>query len=191
MAPGQLGHEAWGCIDAVGADVLRFSVADRVAFLSEHAYAGYDTADDNKIVALPDALDDKPFPAEPLGCAINIFNRSGIQAGHTVAIVGVGFLGALLTQLARQANARVIAIARRPFAQAVAADAGAAHVIAMDDHWRIIEQVRQITGGRFCDVVIECVGKQWPLDLAAELTCERGRLMIAGYHQDGPRSCNL
>jgi len=40
-------------------------------------------------------------------------------------------------------------------------------------------------------VVIEATGKQWPLDLAAELTRERGRLVIAGYHQDGPRQVNM
>jgi threonine dehydrogenase-like Zn-dependent dehydrogenase len=39
--------------------------------------------------------------------------------------------------------------------------------------------------------VIEAVGKQWPLDLAAELTREGGRLIIAGYHQDGPRQVNM
>jgi threonine dehydrogenase-like Zn-dependent dehydrogenase len=39
--------------------------------------------------------------------------------------------------------------------------------------------------------VIEAVGKQWPLDLAAELTSEGGRLIIAGYHQDGPRQVNM
>jgi threonine dehydrogenase-like Zn-dependent dehydrogenase len=51
--------------------------------------------------------------------------------------------------------------------------------------------VRQLTGGQFCEVVVEAVGKQWPLDLSAELTRERGRLVIAGYHQDGPRQCNM
>ena len=49
----------------------------------------------------------------------------------------------------------------------------------------------ELTGGRFCDVVIEAVGKQWPLDLAAELAGERGRLIIAGYHQDGLRQVNM
>jgi threonine dehydrogenase-like Zn-dependent dehydrogenase len=61
----------------------------------------------------------------------------------------------------------------------------------MDDHNRVITEVKQITRGEFCDVVIECTGKQWPLDLAAELTRERGRLVIAGYHQDGPRQVNM
>jgi threonine dehydrogenase-like Zn-dependent dehydrogenase len=61
----------------------------------------------------------------------------------------------------------------------------------MDDHFRIIEAVKRLTGGVFCDRVIEAVGKQWPLDLAAELTRERGKLVIAGYHQDGPRQVNM
>jgi threonine dehydrogenase-like Zn-dependent dehydrogenase len=68
---------------------------------------------------------------------------------------------------------------------------GATEVIAMDDHWQIIERVRALTGGRFCERVIEATGKQWPLDLSAELTAERGTLVIAGYHQDGPRQVNM
>jgi threonine dehydrogenase-like Zn-dependent dehydrogenase len=191
MSPGQLGHEGWGRVDAIGKNVSQFKVGDRVAMLSERAYAEYDLADEDKVVLLPDVLADQPFPAEPLGCAINIFRRCGIRAGQTVAIVGIGFLGALLTRLAEQANARVVAIARRPYARRVAANVGAAHVIAMDDHRRIIDQVSQLTDGRLCKVAVECVGKQWPMDLSGELTAERGRLVIAGYHQDGPRTCNM
>jgi threonine dehydrogenase-like Zn-dependent dehydrogenase len=51
--------------------------------------------------------------------------------------------------------------------------------------------VRSLTNSAFCDVVIECTGMQWPLDLAGELTRERGRLVIAGFHQDGPRQVNM
>ena len=162
-----------------------------MAALSYHAYATHDIADENMVVRLPAELDDQPFPAEPLGCAMNIFRRSGIEAGQTVAIIGVGFLGALLTQLAAKAGARIIAISRRLVSLDVAKRMGASETIVMDDHWRVIEDVRTLTGGRFCDRVIEAVGKQWPLDLASELTAERGRLIIAGYHQDGPRQVNL
>jgi threonine dehydrogenase-like Zn-dependent dehydrogenase len=122
---------------------------------------------------------------------MNIFRRAGIEAGQTVAIVGIGFLGALLTQLAARAGARVIAISRRPFSLDIARRMGAVATIVMDDHWRIIEEVKRLTEGRLCDRVIEAVGKQWPLDLAAEITKERGRLVIAGYHQDGPRQVNM
>jgi threonine dehydrogenase-like Zn-dependent dehydrogenase len=189
--PGGLGHEGWGYVDALGANVSELQIGDRVAALSYHAYATHDIADQAMTVRLPKALDRQYFPGEPLGCAMNIFHRSDIKAGQTVAIIGIGFLGALLTQLASRAGARVIAISRRPYSLEVAKRMGAAETIAMDDHWQIIESVRELTGGIFCDRVIEAVGKQWPLDLAAELTRERGRLIIAGYHQDGPRQINM
>jgi threonine dehydrogenase-like Zn-dependent dehydrogenase len=41
------------------------------------------------------------------------------------------------------------------------------------------------------DVVIEATGYQRPLDLGAELTRVRGRLIVAGYHQDAPRTVNM
>ena len=189
--PGALGHEGWGVVDAVGDGVEGLSVGDRVAALSYKSYAEYDVADADAVVLLPDSLAGQPFPGEPLGCAMNIFHRSAIEPGQTVAIVGIGFLGAILTRLATDAGARVIAVSRRPFSLDVARNMGAAETIPMDDHDGIIERVKELTGGVFCDRVIEAVGKQWPLDLASELTRERGRLIVAGYHQDGPRQVNM
>lgn len=191
MAPGQLGHEGWGRVDAVGPGVRAVRPGDRVALLSDHAYAEYDVAPVGAVVALPPTLNGHPFPGEPLGCAMNIMVRSDVRDGQTVAVVGIGFLGALLTRLAHLRGGRVIAIGRRPYALEVARAMGADEVVPMDDHQRIIERVGTLTGGALCQCVIEATGRQWPLDLAAELTCERGRLVIAGYHQDGPRQVNM
>jgi threonine dehydrogenase-like Zn-dependent dehydrogenase len=189
--PGALGHEGWGVVDAVGSGVSDVLPGDRVAFLSAKAYAEYDVAEVSQVVKLPEALGKIDLPLEPFGCAFNIFRRSDIREGQTVAIVGIGFLGAILVGLAASAGARVIAISRRQESLNVATLMGPCHTIQMNDHWQIIERVRELTDGAFCDRVIEAVGKQWPLDLAAELTCEGGRLVIAGYHQDGPRQVNM
>ena len=191
FAPGAPGHEGWGRVHALGAGVEGLAVGDRVAVLSERAYAEYDVAGTGAVVRLPDSLGDAPFPAEPLGCAMNVFRRSDVRAGQDVVVIGIGFLGALLTQLAAGAGARVIAVSRRPFALDVARECGAAELIPLDDHWRVIERVKALTGGEMSERVIEVVGAQWPLDLAGELTRVRGRLVIAGYHQDGPRQVNM
>ena len=189
--PGSPGHEGWGVVDAVGDGVTSFSTGDRVTALTYRAFAEYDLADETSVVPLPQSLANQPFPGEPLGCAINVFRRSDILAGQTVAIIGIGFLGAVLTRLASRAGARVIAISRRPFALELARELGADAVIPLENHQRIIDDVTKMTDGQGVDRAIEVVGLQWPLDLAAELTRVRGRLIIAGYHQDGQRQVNM
>jgi threonine dehydrogenase-like Zn-dependent dehydrogenase len=188
---GNPGHEGWGRIDALGKDVTGYSKGERVAAITYNAFAAYDITKASNLIRLPAELDGMPFPGEPLGCAMNIFDRSDIHSGQTVAIVGVGFLGAMLVQLAHHAGAKVIALSRKQSALELASKLGADEVIAMDDHYQIIEKVKQLTNGNFCERVIEAAGKQWPLDLAAELTGIRGKLIIAGYHQDGMRQVNM
>jgi threonine dehydrogenase-like Zn-dependent dehydrogenase len=121
---------------------------------------------------------------------MNAFARSGIRDGETVAVIGIGFLGALLTQLAKKAGAKVAAISRRHFALQIAEEFGA------DGIWPLAQtEVRgaalRWTGNRGFDCVIEAAGVQETLDLAGELVKERGRLVIAGYHQDGSRQVNM
>ena len=178
--PGAPGHEGWGIVESIGPAVKDIRPGDRVAFLSYHSFAEFDVAPQDAVFRLPQELGNVPFPGEALGCAMNVFRRANIHVGETVAVVGIGFLGALLTNLAARAGARVIAISRRPFALNVACQLGAREVIPMADHSTIVGDVKHLTSGRFCDCVIEAVGAQWPLDVASEITRERGRLIIAG-----------
>jgi threonine dehydrogenase-like Zn-dependent dehydrogenase len=191
LEAGAPGHEPCGFIDALGEGVEGLEIGQRVAALSYKAFAPYDIAEASAVVPLPALLDGQPFPGEAIGCAINVFRRCGISRGQVVAVVGTGFLGAILAQLAAEVGARVIAISRREFALETARRMGASETIVMDDHWRVIEEVKRLTEERLCDVVIEAVGQQWPLDLAGEITRERGRLVVAGYHQDGARQVNM
>jgi threonine dehydrogenase-like Zn-dependent dehydrogenase len=190
-APGSPGHEGWGVIDAVGNEVIDFAPGERVAVLSTRAYAQYDIAPAESAVRLPSKLDGQPVPAEPLGCAINIFRRSDVRAGQTVAIVGIGFLGALLTELCAHAGARVVALSRREFARKVAEQAGASATYDMDDLPRSARNARQHTGDAGFERVIEAVGSQEALDLATALAGTRAKVAIAGYHQDAPRQIDM
>lgn len=191
LAPGAPGHEGWGTVDAVGDGVADVAPGDRVALLSYNAYAEYDLAPASAVVRLPAALKGRPFPGEPLACVMNIFRRCAIEAGQTVAIVGVGFIGAALAALATRAGARVIALSRRPFALEMAERMGARALIPLADGSRAVAQARAQTGGAGCHCVIEAAGTQQTLDIATELAAVRARLVIAGYHQDGPRQVKL
>jgi len=191
LKPGAPGHEGWGIVDEIGSAVSKVHIGDAVTSLSYNSFAQFDIAKEQSVVKIPEVLKDKPFPGEPLGCVMNIFHRSDIQPGQTVAIVGMGFLGLLLTSIISNYGATVMAISRRDSALNFAKENGAAHTVKFDDYWKIIDQVKKITDDRLCDRVIEATGKQLPLDLAGELTSIRGKLIIAGYHQDDKRSVNM
>lgn len=191
MPPGALGHEGWGRVTALGEGTEGVAVGDRVAFLSNGAYAEHDVAEAGAFVVLPPELDGRPFPGEPLGCAVNVLRRARVEPGGTVAILGVGFLGALLVQMLARAGARVVAFDRKPSALEVAETMGAADTILLDDHWRVLEAGKAASGGDGFATVIEVTGKEWPLQLASGLCAEYGHLVIAGYHQDGMRQINV
>ena len=191
LEPGAPGHEGWGVVDAVGDGVQGLQAGDRVALLSYHAFADDDVAPADAVLKLPPECDGRPFPGEPLACAMNVFRRSDVQTGHTVAIVGIGFLGALLTQLCTAAGARVVAISRRQFARQIATECGALAALPQQDVQQTLQAVAQATGQQHCDRVIEATGHPEPLDLAGQLTRIGGRLIIAGYHQDGPRQIDM
>ncbi|MBU5613437.1 MDR/zinc-dependent alcohol dehydrogenase-like family protein [Geomonas azotofigens] len=189
--PGAPGHEGWGRVRALGEGVQGVRIGDRVTFLSYNAYAQYDLVRDDALVKIPASLDGQPFPGEPVGCAMNVFRRSAIEPGQTVALIGAGFLGAIFTALATARGAHVIAISRRGFALELARRCGAEETVVLDEHQRVMDRVRQLAGERGCDRVVEATGHQWPLDLAGELVREGGKIVIAGYHQDGLRQVNV
>jgi threonine dehydrogenase-like Zn-dependent dehydrogenase len=191
QAPGAPGHEGWGVVEAVGEAVAGVRPGTRAAIISSHAYAEYDVCDASALVPLPDSLADVPMPGEPLACAVNVMKRINLQPGAWIAIVGIGFMGAVLTRLAALRGAHVIAISRRRFALDVAERFGADALLSFDDPQHVCDEVRRIVGDEMLRYVVEAVGTQSALDLATSLTGIRGRLVIAGYHQDGLRQVDL
>jgi threonine dehydrogenase-like Zn-dependent dehydrogenase len=187
--PGAPGHEPWGVVEAVGPGVTRLAEGDRVAGLMYRGYCDVEVAPEGHLVRLPDALRGAPFPGEALACAVNVFRRSEITGGDRVAVVGAGFLGTVVTQLAARVGAQVIAVSRRPSALEVARCMGAQETVELADD--AVERVADLTGSELCDVVVEAAGVQSTLDLAGPLTRTRGRLVIAGFHQDGRRQVDM
>ena len=178
-------------MDAVGPGVDTVEPGDRVASLGTRAFAEFDVVEADAVVPLPGSLAGQAFPGEALGCAVNVFRRAAIWPGDTVVVLGVGFIGAAVIRLASRAGARVIGVSRRPFALEIARQQGADVVLPLGDADTVVREVEHLTGGRGADQVIEAIGLQEPLDLAGRLTRVRGKLVIAGYHQDGPRHVDM
>src|SRR5438067_6085967 len=56
LKPGELGHEGWGEVEALGPKVKSLREGDPVAILSYRSYAEYDIAPEASVVRLPDPL---------------------------------------------------------------------------------------------------------------------------------------
>jgi 2-desacetyl-2-hydroxyethyl bacteriochlorophyllide A dehydrogenase len=188
--PGAPGHEGYGVIEHLGKNATNLSPGDKVSLLSYHAYAEYDKAHVSNVVKIPESLEKMHFPGEPLACAVNIFNRSDVQKGQTVLVIGAGFLGCLLVQLIKNEGAEAVVVSRRETSLEYARMAGASHLIHFTDHYTTVKSINSL----FPDGiprVIEATGYQSSIDLATEVISVRGKLIIAGYHQDGLRSINM
>jgi threonine dehydrogenase-like Zn-dependent dehydrogenase len=189
--PGAPGHESVGVVELVGANVSGLEVGTHISMLGNSGFAEYEIAKAKCVVPISNDPQKVPFLGEPLGCAMNVFRRAQIRKDDWVAIVGMGFLGTILLQLCAGAGAKVIAISRRRSALQLAEQMGATLTLSLENQAKLLSAVRDVTEEHFCPVVIEAAGAQETLDIASALTGTRGRLVIAGYHQDGPRSVNM
>jgi threonine dehydrogenase-like Zn-dependent dehydrogenase len=120
---------------------------------------------------------------EPLACAMNVVRRSGVGSRDRVAVVGFGYLAALVVQLLPTDIEGWIAVSRREDSRSLALRLGAE---AAYDFSNVPTHAWDSFG-----VVIEAGGVQQTLDFATWLTAYGGRLVIAGYHADGPRTVNV
>jgi threonine dehydrogenase-like Zn-dependent dehydrogenase len=83
-----------------------------------------------------------------------------VQPGHTVAVVGDGAVGLSAVLAARMMGAeRIIALSRHADRQAIATSFGATDIVAARGE-EAVEGVRELTGGRGADAVLECVGTE-------------------------------
>jgi NDMA-dependent alcohol dehydrogenase len=113
----------------------------------------------------------------------SVVHTAKVQPGESVAIVGVGGLGANAVQGAIHAGARnVFAIDPVEFKRDVACELGA--TAAFESMSAALGPITDLTHGRMCDAVIMVigVGDGRLMSDATALTGKRGRIVVANLH---------
>jgi L-iditol 2-dehydrogenase len=185
------GHEVSGVVAEVGADVTWPVLGEPVgAWVTTRGFA------DQVVVRAEHCVPIGGTPVElaltePLACAVNAIELTGIRLADDLLVVGAGYMGLLLVQLAAQRGPRHLLVADvRAEALDRALGLGATHVVDVSTG-SLTEVVGELTGGRGVDVAIEATGTQAALTSLGDVTRMSGTVTIAGYHQGEPRLVDL
>ena len=187
--PSGFGHEFSGVITKVGKNVVGFKVGDRVVaansapcgecffckrgeynlcekleFLNG-AYAEYINVPQaivkRNLLHLPDDLSfERAAFAEPLANVVHGVEKTGIKAGQTVGVVGLGPIGLMFVKLAKLKGAKVIAAGRNPLKLKMAKEFGDADEIVDLNKYKNPEKIflNFSEEKKGLDVAVECVG---------------------------------
>jgi NADPH2:quinone reductase len=178
------GTDAGGVVEAVGANVKRFKVGDRVYTngSSTGVCAELALCDESRVHHLPPKISFAQGAAlgVPYGTAYRaLFQRGRGKAGETVLVHGAtGGVGLAAVQFARAAGFTVIGSGGSEKGRAMVAEQGAHHVL---DHRAsgYEKQVMDLTSGRGVDLITEMLAN---VNLAKDLTmlAPAGRVVVIG-----------
>lgn len=119
-----------------------------------------------------------------LGCAVTtgvgaVTTTARVRSGQSVVVLGLGGVGLAAVQGARIAGADpIIAIDRGAEKLPLAASMGATHVEQADDDTR--RRIRDVTGGRGADHVLDCVGLGDTIKESWKLARRGGTVTLVG-----------
>jgi NADPH2:quinone reductase len=175
------GQEAAGEVVAVGAGVTDIKVGDRVAYVALGCYAAERLMSADRVVKLPSTISYEQAAAMMLkGMTAQYLLRRTfkVEKGHTVLMhAAAGGVGQILCQWANALGATVIGTAGSKEKAALAKANGCHHVILYRDE-DFVAKVKEITGGKLCDVVYDGVGKA---TFPASLDCIRPLGMFVSF----------
>ncbi len=181
--PATAGKEGAGTVDAVGPNVEKLRVGDRVAFaMSRGSYAEYALVPTEQAVPLPAEVGLRTGAAAMLqGLTAHYLCTStfALSSGHTALIhAAAGGVGRLLVQMAHRRGARVIATVSTAEKAELARQAGADEVILYTRE-NFETRTSELTGGSGVNVVYDSVG-QATFEKSLRCLEPRGYLVLYG-----------
>ena len=192
VPPSIMGYSLTGIVDAVGAEVTGYRVAERVMVVAPHAQyvVAEPNATDGRIVPL---FDDVSFEAGtflPLATsAVAWSDSSGVKAGDTIVVLGQGLVGSLMMQVLRGYNPeRIITVDALPLRCELSTQLGA-DVSINANEIDPVEEVRRLTDGKGADLVIDCVGGYAGVksfEQAQDMTRQFGTIQLIALYQQAP-----
>lgn len=213
--PFVLGHEPGGTVVQVGKDVTHLKVGDRVALEPGKTCGHCEFCKTGRYNLCPDVVFFATPPVdgvfreyvaheadlcfklpenvstlegaliEPLAVGFHAANQGGAHAGQTAVVMGAGCIG-LVSMMALKAEGvskvYVVDIMEKRLEKAL--ELGADGVINGKEK-DAVEAVRELTGGRGCDLVIETAGTEFTTRQCIHMTKKGATIVLVGYSKSG------
>jgi NADPH:quinone reductase len=157
-----MGMEASGVVAAVGANVKRWKVGDKVcALLAGGGYAEYVAVPEGPCLPLPSNItlaQGAALPEAIFTVWANLFESGALKSGETVLIHGgAGGIGSMAIQMAKALGARVITTVSSAEKAEACRKLGADHIINYKES-DFVEAVLRDTGKKGVDIVLDILG---------------------------------
>ncbi len=178
-----LGYEEVGEVVEVGSAVRDIRVGAHVYGTWGHRTLHIAKTDYARPRLMPEGADPIQGIFSHIGAiALNGVHDGQVRIGDTVAIFGLGVLGQIVAQAARQSGARVIGVDLHEPRLKKAAEMGA-HVTLNATTERAAEAIKDLTGGRGADVCFEVTGSTQALHQAIRAAAYSARVVAMGFFQ--------
>ncbi|KPU44517.1 D-arabitol-phosphate dehydrogenase [Oxobacter pfennigii] len=211
--PVTIGHEFSGDVVAVGSEVKRVKIGDKVTVEpvmvcgkcpacrtgnygycenisftyrnGDGAMAEYITIEEPYVYKLPEHLSyNAGALIEPLSVAVHAVKRADVKMGEKVLIIGAGAIGILIAALCRKCGATDVIISNSSQRRLdMALELGATRGINTSKE-NIYEAVSEITGGTGVDKSFECVGIEETFNQAMMTLKKNGLATIIGIFEN-------
>ncbi|MDI3480410.1 MAG: (R,R)-butanediol dehydrogenase / meso-butanediol dehydrogenase / diacetyl reductase [Tepidanaerobacteraceae bacterium] len=211
--PVTIGHEFSGDVVAVGSEVSKVKVGDRVTVepvivcgkctacktgnygycenisftyrKGDGAMADYIKVEEPYVYKLPENLSyNAGALIEPLSVAVHAVRRADIKMGEKVLVIGAGAIGILIAALCRKCGATDVAVV--DYSQKrleMALELGATFAINPSEK-DVYEAVGELTGGIGMDKTFECVGLEATFNQAMMTLRKNGTATIIGIFEN-------
>ena len=181
------GGELSGEIIAIGAEVKRLAVGDKVVGVTAYgAYAQEALIDATNVIPLPRDISDEDLELAgsfvlTYGTSLHALkDRAQAQAGETLLVLGAGGgVGLAAVEIGKLLGMRVIAAASSAEKLAAARARGADETIDYTTE-DLRERIKTLTEGRGVDVVYDPVGGDFA-EPALRSVAWRGRYLVVGF----------
>ncbi len=173
------GHEGMGHVVKVGRGVTGLKEGDRVA---GGGFATLRNLEASSVYKIPESnkLGDEYWVVEPVSCAVTGLDHCRLKPGDRVAVIGAGFMGALILQgLLHSSISQLVAIdvvqSRLELAQKLGVKT--VYNSAQLDKEQLVKELKPYE----FDVVVDTSGVQAGLDLASDIVRTGGLINLFGW----------